>query len=112
MARLEARIKSLLLRRFDRRGGSAAKTALFDEGGEFWIDFCSLGRERMIGRERKKFGAKQSIGPRRINFDVGYVQPRLRQKLETQRKPLRAADPIGLHQADFFRPARKVIERA
>src|ERR1700758_2601130 len=68
MARPKARIKTLLFRRFNRRRGGPAKMAFLDEGGELWVDLCGLGGQRMIGGESQKFGAKERVGPGRINF--------------------------------------------
>src|SRR5208282_1695394 len=92
--RLEARVIALLFRRLDRLGRGAAMVAFGNESGELWVVPSDFGCQGVIGSNRQKLGAKQRVGPCRIDFDLAGRALRRGLQLEAERKPLRAADPI------------------
>jgi len=65
----------------------------------------------MFGRERNEACAEERIGTRRINLDRFFaLWCSCRIKREANRQTFRAADPVLLHQAHFFRPTLETIE--
>ena len=66
----------------------------------------------MIGRKRDEPRAKQRIGPGGEHLD--FAGPRIRVgrgDLEAHLHALGTANPVLLHEPDFFRPAIKRVER-
>ena len=112
MQRLDAGVEAHLLGGVDGCLRSTHLVALLDELRELGI-FRSGGRgQRMIGRQRHELGAEQSVRPRGENLQLGFFIGRGgRIEHEAQRQAFRAADPVLLHQADFFRPALEGVER-
>ena len=112
MQRADAGIEAELLGGVDIGLRGAAMPALVDEGGELRIFLRRRGGKRMIGRHRHELGAKQRIRPRGENLQLAFaIRRRLRIERETDQQAFRAADPILLHQPDFFRPAVERVER-
>ena len=112
MQRLDAGVEAHLLGGVDRRLRGAHLLAVGDERRELGI-FRRRGKaERMIGRQRHELGAEQSVRPRGENLQLAFFIGRGgRIEHEAQRQAFRAADPVLLHQPDFFRPALERVER-
>ena len=112
MQRADAGIEAELLGGVDVGLRGAAMPALVDEGGELRIFLRCRRRERMIGRHRHELGAKQGVRPRGEDFQLAFaVRCGFRIERETHQQAFRAADPVLLHQPDFFRPAVERVER-
>ena len=104
----QPRVIALLLRRLDRRDRGADMAAFLREGGERRVARSRFARERVIGRERHEFRAEQSVRPRGEHLDLA---GRIAGQSEADQQPLRAADPIALHQPHLLRPAVERVER-
>ena len=112
----EAGVVALFLRRLDRcdRGPDLAR--LLDERVKRRIVFGGRGGERMVRRNRHEFRAEQSVRAGRIDVEFFRLPLALERAErrgiddEADRKTLRAADPVLLHETDFFRPALETIE--
>ena len=63
----------------------------------------------MVGRKRTKAGTIQCVWSGRVNLDITKF-PDWLGKFKPARQPFRPADPIGLHEAHFFRPARQPVK--
>ncbi len=113
MDRLHPGVEAELFRLVDQLLRGAGAPALGDEGGERGILLRGGSRERMIGRQRHEFCAEQRVRPRGVDFELGLAaRRRLRIEREADQQALRAADPVLLHDAHFFRPAVERVERA
>ena len=86
--------------------------ALLDEGRELRVLRGRRLRQRMVGRDRHELGAEQRVGPRGEDLELALaVRRRRRIEREADQQAFRAADPVLLHQPDFFRPAVERVER-
>ena len=114
----QAGVVALLFRRLDRGDRGADAPAFLDEGGKLRVMRGGGRRERVIRGDRHKFGAEQSIGPRRVDFQFGRrALPRQRPQRtgfdgEADQQAFRAPDPVALHEAHFVGPAIEPVERA
>ncbi len=109
---LDAGVEAHLLGGVDRRLRGAHLLGLGDEGGEFRILRRGGRGQRMIGRQRHELGAEQSVRPRGEDFQLAlFVRRGRRIEHEANQQAFRAADPVLLHQPDFFRPAVERVER-
>ena len=73
---------------------------------------AAAARQRMIRRDRHELRAEQRVRPRRENLELALaVRRRRRIEREADQQAFRAADPVLLHQPDFFRPAVERVER-
>ena len=106
MQHFKAGVKAQLFGGFQLGRGGSALLAQRDEGGCLGIGGGQGLRNRMIGGDGDKACAKDRVGARGIDRDR-ILQRRQRGKAELQ--PLRFADPVFLHQANFFGP---LVERA
>ena len=112
MQRADAGIEAELLGGVDIGLRGAAMPALVDESGELRIFLRRRRGERMIGRHRHELGAKQGVRPRGEDFQLAFaVRCGFRIEREAHHQALRTADPVLLHQPDFFRPAVERVER-
>ena len=76
------------------------------------VIFCGQAYgQRMVGRNGAKARAIKRVGAGCVNLKRGKITMR-RNQLKGACQTLRAADPIGLHQAHFFRPALQSVQRA
>ncbi len=109
---LDAGVEAELLGRIDLGLRGADLLALGDERGERGIFLSRCGGERMIRRDRHEFRAEQRVGPRGENLKLALAaRRRCAVEREADQQAFRAADPVFLHQPDFFRPALERIER-
>ena len=112
MHRLDAGVEAHLLGGIDLGLRGAAALAFLDEFRELRILRRRCRGQRMIRRQRHEFGAEQSVRPRGENFQFAFaVRRRRRIEREADQQAFGAADPVLLHQPDFFRPAVERAER-
>ena len=110
--RPDAGVEAHLLGGVDLGLRGAAAPALLDERGEFGIFLRRRRGERMIRRDRHEFRAEQRVRPRGEDFQLAFAVRRgCRIEREAHQQALGAADPVLLHQPDFFRPAVERVER-
>jgi hypothetical protein len=100
---------ALLFHRRDVGFGDAALLAFLDEGGQFRIVGGSFGGQRVFGGDGDEGDAHDGVGAggEYPQLFVGVVGER-----EGESDAGALADPVLLHQADLFRPARQVVEFA
>ena len=110
--RPHAGVETFLLGGLDRRCRGAGVLALGDEFRERRIAGGCCGREWMIGRDRQKARTEQSVGAGGENLQLAFAVGRGEGvEHEADQQALGAADPVLLHDTDFFRPALERVER-
>ena len=94
-------------------GFRRAETAAFvDKGGQRLIALSQFAGQGMFGRDCAETGAEDRIRPGGVDFQPVRGDFRgLPVHLERDAQPFRPADPVRLHQADFFWPAVQRAER-
>jgi len=101
----KARIEAELFGLFDGDFGGAAGLAR----GKKFFEFGFIAREflthGMVGRQRHEGCAEERVGARGEDFDLFFGADDVPFELQA----LGFSDPVFLHDADFFRPARKVF---
>ena len=111
MKHAQSRVETLLLLRLQRGGARAVMVAFGDEGGGIGIFFGDRFGERMIGRDGEEACAEQRVGARGEHLDqVMIFGDRATFDRETDKKSLRAPDPVRLHQTDLLRPVLQAVE--
>ncbi len=97
----------LLFHRGDVGFGDATLLAFLDEGSEFRVVRGRLGGQRVFGGDGDEGDAHDSVGAggEHPELFVGVVGER-----EGEAHAGALADPVLLHQAYLFRPARQVVE--
>ena len=88
----------------------SARRAHGPEIGQFRVGCRQFKRQWVVGRKRTKAGAIQRVWSGRVNLDIAKFPDRL-SKFKPAGQPFRPTDPIGLHEAHFFRPARQPVQR-
>ena len=113
MQRADAGVEAELLGGVDLGLRRAHVLALVDERRELRIVLRRRLRQRMIRRDRHELRAEQRVRPRRENLQLALAVRAsvLRIEREANQQALAAADPVLLHQPDFFRPAVELVER-
>ena len=112
MHRLDAGVEAKLLGGIDLGLRGAAMAALLDEFRQRWIFGGCRQRQRMIRRQRHEFGAEQGVRPGGEDVQLALaIRRRRRIERKADQQAFAAADPVLLHQPDFFRPAVERVER-
>ncbi len=111
MDRHDAGIDALLFRAFEGRDRSAHAPAFLAEGRDGRVR-CGRGeRQRMVRRDRQERGAVERVRSGREDFEFRRIFRRGRSvQRPPHHQPFRAADPVRLHEADFFRPFVERVE--
>ena len=104
----EARGNAFLFLGGDVGFADAALAAFFNEGLEVGTAFGETQCERMLGGDRDEGDAHQGVGTRRVAgeelfFAVDFIG-------EGKRHAFGTADPVFLHAADLFGPARELFD--
>ena len=89
----------------------AQSVAFGDEGAQLRILGGQGGAQRVMGRERAEAGAEKRVRPcgEDLEGTVGFGGGAALQRKEDP-GPFRAADPVGLHQADLLGPALHALQ--
>ncbi len=108
MGDVDAGGHALLFHRRDVGFGDAALLAFLDESGQFGIVLRGAGGQRMFGSNGNEGDAHDGVGaggenPQFFRLTVEFIR-------EGEAHAGALADPVFLHQAHLFRPARQVVE--
>ncbi len=108
----ERRLVAHLLGGLDHLLAGADAAALGDELGEIGVGRGEAGGERMVGRDGDEARAEESVvaGGEDLDGVAGNGGGAIGEG-EADAHALRPADPVLLHQADFFRPAVEGVDR-
>src|SRR4029079_7882066 len=100
--------EALLLGALDRLLAGAERRHFATEFGEPRNFRLERAHERMIGRERAEARAEDRVVARRIDGELLVERVAIVVlEREGEAHAFRAADPIGLHEADLLGPARE-----
>ena len=110
MAHADARIEALLLLRLELSRARAVMVALLDERHSAGTRLRHGFRQRMVRRNGDEARAEQSVGTRGEDLDELVTLRRI-DGLEADEEPLRAPDPVRLHQPHLLGPALELRER-
>ena len=108
---LQAGVVALLLGGLDRGKTGSGMPRPGDEVGELRVFLGKLRRQRMVGRDRQKTRAEEGVVARGEDFDRVAVGTGIADDGEADAEALRLADPVPLHEADFFGPAVETVDR-
>ncbi len=111
MLNLDACVETFFLSRFKRCNGGSGAAAFICKLRQIGIGFGKLLSQRMISGDRHERCAKQRIWTSRVDFHFRKILWRgLAVEREANLQAFRLADPVLLHDANFFRPLVKRVE--
>ena len=112
MQRAKPGVVAAFLAHFDRRFRRAAPLAIGDELGKRGVMLSEFACQRMLGRNRHEFRAKQRVRARRVDIDLASLATlAFFLKREAHKQAFGAADPVRLHEPHFFWPAVERLQR-